>query len=165
MDWTWMSWNHGWLIISVLVSRHAPLFVMYGKAPAIPDSPPKGILPKLLSLDKILTLLAPPPNESLEPQFIKNRFHIHIQHSRVNTQNQEHPRTTTTTTNKGPSKLTTANRRMVWQGHTGWPKPFFKHGICATSQIDCNTVGPVPTASGYGSRALACLFHCARDTW
>ena len=25
MSRTWMSWNHGWLIIFVLVSRHAPL--------------------------------------------------------------------------------------------------------------------------------------------
>ena len=49
-------------------------FVMNGNAPALPELPPKDILPKPLSLDKIMTLLAPRSNISWNHNFIKTDF-------------------------------------------------------------------------------------------
>ena len=43
-------------------------------------------------------------------------------------------------------------RRVVWARRTSGAKPFF--GTQSAIKIDCNTVGPVPTASGYGSKTL-----------
>ena len=104
-----------------------------GNAPAIPNSPPRGILPKPLSLERFVALIMSPSSNSLEPQFYKNRSYTH--HTRFQTQN--HVNTRASARNREIGRETARKVALVAAGRDELAKPFFgkqttfpRHGEC-----------------------------------
>ena len=56
--------------------RKLNLLIINGNVPTIPDSPPKGILPKALSLNRFVALITSHRNATSDPKLNKNRSHI-----------------------------------------------------------------------------------------
>ena len=143
-------------------------FVEEREASATRESSLKGVMPserqrelplaKPLSLEQFVTLMMSPPNLVRKPIFHKTDTHPAITSSnsdsgksRACTQDQ-----LTLSANMSPSVKPFAGTEMP--GKSGEDLFLRADSLLgkgeSTHRFDCNTVGPVPVASGYGSRTL-----------
>ena len=106
---------------------------------SMPSNRTRGLdLLRPLSLDRFVSKIMSHPSKISDHKLNKNQDHIH--NKRINTQQS--------VTNDETQK----NSTQVRLRRTSAINPFF--GTQTSVQIDCNTVGPVPTALGYVSRTL-----------
>ena len=124
----------------------------------IPNGTPKGVmpsermrglaLPEPLSLERFVALMMSRPGTIQAPDFITD---IHPTSASSNSESYQLRATTGGTSNPddGTVRPVKSGEDLFLRADT-WSE----EGESVTDRFDCNTVGPVPVASGYGSRTL-----------
>ena len=122
-------------------------------------------LPKPLSLERFVALIMSPLGVSWSPYFNKTDMHPTDMSS-----DSESDKSHESMCNYPLTEVSTYNPTLVlreWKPDAGIARPdksegdlfsrantLFNERESVTHRFDCNTVGPVPVASGYGSRTL-----------
>ena len=145
-------------------------FVEEREALATRETAPKGIVPserirsltlaKPLSLEQFVTLVTSPPGAIQDPDLNKTEIYPMSMSSESKSCNPHASRCHHSPPNANISVHGVPFAGTVVPGKSGG-NPFLRaadtslrEGESVTHRFDCNTVGPVPVASGYGSRTL-----------